>query len=61
MYPYQSPLGKMYQTPKNPEEIKEKCRKAVENDGLLLWHYKDCKDDWERQFFKNKAKELYSE
>lgn len=58
---YRCPLGKMYKTPANKEDIKKQCREAAQKDRILLWKYEDCSDDWERQFWKNKAKQLYGE
>ena len=56
---YSSPLGRLYKSPANPEEIKKKCREAAKN-GLLVLKYEDCKDDWERQFWKIRRKSKYS-
>ena len=51
----------MYTTPANSQDIKKQYREAAQKDRILLWKYEDCSDDWERQFWKNKAKQLYGE
>lgn len=57
---YRCSLGKYYKTPKNQDDVKKACKEAVK-EGVLLLKYEDCNDDWERQFWKNKARELYGE
>ncbi len=55
---YTNPLGRLYKTPANAEEVKEKCKDAAKQ-GILIWRFEDCKDEWERLTWKKKARDIY--